>query len=208
MRIITLSDTHGKHQGLSIPDGDVLIHAGDITSRGYKNEVVDFFEWFASQNHPHKIFIPGNHDFFFEVFSSQEVLTSIPKEITYLNDSGVEIDGIHFWGSPITPWFNNWAFNRLRGEDITKHWALIPSNIDVLITHGPPQGILDRTTEGVITGCADLLHTVKLIKPSFHIFGHIHEGYGMEQSEQTTFLNASILDGHYQVRNQPFNIEI
>src|SRR5690606_12635911 len=122
MRIIALSDTHGKHRKIEIPDGDILIHAGDISSRGEKNEVVDFLDWFESQRHQHKIFIPGNHDFFFEVESLSEINSLIPEGVTYLNDSGVEIGGVRIWGSPITPWFNNWAFNRLRGEDIVKHW--------------------------------------------------------------------------------------
>ncbi len=208
MRIITLSDTHGKHNRIDVPDGDVLIHAGDVSSGGNRYEVIEFFDWFTCLKHPNKIFIPGNHDFFFERFPRDEVLKILPEEIIYLNDSGIEIDGIQFWGSPITPWLNNWAFNRLRGEDINKHWALIPQTVDVLITHGPPLGILDRTIDGVVTGCADLLNTVRAIKPQYHIFGHIHEGYGSQPDGGTTFVNASVLDERYQVRNRPFVFDI
>lgn len=121
MQIIAISDTHGKHRHLSVPEGDVLIHAGDISGSGRKDQVVDFMEWFTEQNHPHKIFIAGNHDFFFERAGLEEICSIIPKSIIYLNDSGIEINGIKFWGSPITPWFNSWAFNRNRGADIKQH---------------------------------------------------------------------------------------
>ncbi|MGO1243959.1 MAG: metallophosphoesterase [Sphingobacterium sp.] len=208
MQIITLSDTHGKHGKIEIPDGDIIIHAGDVTSMGRKHEVVAFFDWFASLKHPHKIFIPGNHDFFFEALPEYEILKWIPPGVTYLNDSGVELEGLRFWGSPITPWFNNWAFNRLPGEDIRKHWALIPAELDILITHGPPRGILDKTVGDELTGCADLLNSVRAVKPLYHIFGHIHEGYGMYKDQDTTFLNASVLDEMYQVRNQPCTFEL
>src|SRR5690625_1620059 len=143
MKIVAISDTHGRHADIVFPKGDMLIHAGDVSSRGTRTQVADFIDWFARQPHKYKIFIAGKHDFFLEQADVQEIKELIPEGIIYLNDSGVEIEGIKFWGSPVTPWFYNWAFNRDRGEEIKQHWDLIPDDIRVLITHGPPSRILD-----------------------------------------------------------------
>lgn len=209
MQIVAISDTHGTHWDLqSLPDGDVLIHAGDVTRGGTKEQVIDFLKWFAEQKHAHKIFVAGNHDFFFEQADSDEISCIIPDGIVYLNDSGVEIDGFKFWGSPITPWFNNWAFNRNRGSEIKKHWNLIPNDTDVLITHGPPFGILDETVYGKRTGCEELLLRVYQVKPKFHIFGHIHEDYGIFMKGETSFVNASVLDDWYEMKNKPIILDL
>ena len=203
MQIVAISDTHGKHRDLKIPDGDILIHAGDVTRGGTKEKVIDFLKWFAAQKHTYKVFVAGNHDFYFEETDSNKIRRLIPKNIIYLNDSGVEINDLKFWGSPITPWFNNWAFNRNRGSEIKKHWDLIPNDTDVLITHGPPYGILDETVYGKRTGCEELLLRVYQVKPIYHIFGHIHEDYGNFTKGETTFINASVLDDWYEMKNKP-----
>lgn len=208
MQIVAVSDTHGKHRDLKIPDGDVLIHAGDVTRGGTKEQVVDFLEWFAVQRHTHKIFVAGNHDFFFEQADSVMISSVIPDGIVYLNDSSIEINGVKFWGSPITPWFNNWAFNRNRGSEIKKHWELIPNDTDVLITHGPPFGILDETVYGKRTGCEELLLRVYYVKPKFHIFGHIHEDHGSFTKGETSFVNASVLDDWYEMKNEPVILDL
>src|SRR5690606_32531661 len=139
--------------------------------------------------------IAGNHDFFFEVASKDqvnEVLAEYP-EITYLNDSGVTIEGIKFWGSPVTPYFHNWAFNRFQNE-IAEHWDLIPNGIDVLITHGPPYGILDKVYhDNRNVGCLILKNKVKEVKPQVHVFGHIHEAMGVHEEGGTTYINASVI---------------
>lgn len=209
MQIVAISDTHGKHRDLQpLPEGDVLIHAGDVSRGGTKDQVTDFLEWFAEQKHTHKIFIAGNHDFFFEESEAKKISRIIPKNIIYLNDSGVEINGLKFWGSPITPWFNNWAFNRNRGSEIKKHWDLIPNDTDVLITHGPPFGILDETVYGKRTGCEELLLRVYQVKPQYHIFGHIHEDYGNFTKGETSFVNASVLDDWYEMKNKPMVLDL
>lgn len=208
MQIVAISDTHGKHRDLNIPDGDILIHAGDVTRGGTKEQVVDFLNWFTEQKHTHKIFVAGNHDFFFEETDSKKIRRIIPKEIIYLNDSGIAINGVKFWGSPITPWFNNWAFNRERGTEIKRHWDLIPNDTDVLITHGPPFGILDETVYGKRTGCEELLLRVYQVKPQYHIFGHIHEDYGSFAKGETTFVNASVLDDWYEMKNKPVILDL
>ena len=206
MQITLISDTHGFHNKLLLEGGDLLIHAGDITARGKEWEVVRFLEWFKNQNYTHKIFIAGNHDFFFERASAKHIQSIIPKEVIYLNDSGICIDGFTIWGSPIQPTFYNWAFNRERGDEIDKHWQLIPKNTDILITHGPAFGVLDQTIRGEKVGCEMLIQKINEVKPKLHVFGHIHEGYGKIVEESTTFVNASVLDIHYQYTNLPIHL--
>jgi Icc-related predicted phosphoesterase len=208
MKVVAISDTHNKHHLLHLPEGDLLLHAGDVSGRGTEAEVQFFLDWFAEQDFEHKVFIAGNHDYFFERFPESFVRHVIPDNIIYLNDSGVEINGVKIWGSPVQPWFFDWAFNRRRGPDIEKHWKLIPDDTDVLITHGPAYGILDRTIRGELVGCADLLDKIIKVKPKYHIAGHIHEAYGMEQHGGTTFINASVLDVKYKLANKPTVFEI
>jgi Icc-related predicted phosphoesterase len=208
MKVVAISDTHGYHDQLQLPSGDLLIHAGDVTKRGGESEVIEFLEWFKNQPFTHKIFIAGNHDFFFEAMSERYIATKIPDNVIYLNDSGVTIEGIKIWGSPVQPWFYDWAFNRKRGLEILRHWELIPKGTDILITHGPVEGILDKTVHGSNVGCADLKKIVKRIKPKFFICGHIHEAYGLSKMISTTYINASNLNVKYQMMNPPIVFEI
>ncbi len=145
MKIVFISDTHGRHEDVKLPQGDVLIHAGDISRTGKSVEVEAFLKWLSHQTHKYKILIAGNHDWYFESNSKIMIDSRMPDNIIYLNDSGCEIEGVRFWGSPIQPEFGNLAFNRKRGEDIKEHWDLIPLNTDILITHGSPYSILDKT---------------------------------------------------------------
>lgn len=208
MKFVVISDTHTRHDLLELPVGDVLLHAGDLTNIGFRTDVIHFLEWFESQPFRYKIFIAGNHDFFFEKHSREEINSLIPPGIIYLNDSGVTIEHIPIWGSPITPWFYHWAFNRHRGEAIQKHWNLIPPNTRILMTHGPAYQILDRTKGGDHTGCKDLLQVVQKINPEVHVFGHIHEAYGQTSIGGTTFINASVLDERYRLKNSPLTFEL
>jgi Icc-related predicted phosphoesterase len=208
LKFTCISDTHGKHNSLQLPEGNVLIHAGDVSSMGKEYEVLNFLDWFAKQDYEYKIFIAGNHDFYFERMHDADIQNIIPSNIIYLNDSGVTINGINIWGSPISPWFYDWAFNRHRGEPIKKHWDLIPTNTDILITHGPAFGILDYTTSGMRVGCEDLLLKVEEVKPKFHICGHIHEAYGMQEKDGTTFINTSVLNEKYVLVNEPIVFEL
>ena len=206
MKIVLISDTHGNHNFI-IPEGDILIHAGDVSLRGTKKEIDCFIDWFQKQPHKHKIFIAGNHDFYFEEALKNNIKIN-DTNLNYLNDSGCEIEGIKFWGSPIQPTFFNWAFNRERGEEIKKYWDLIPNDTDVLITHGPPHKILDLTKNGEYVGCEELKKKVLEIKPKLHVFGHIHEAYGKTVRNKTTFVNASLLDDKYRNVNAPIVIDI
>ncbi len=201
MKLITLSDTHGLHKSLTIPDGDVLIHAGDLTRHGSLDDVQEFNDFLGTLPHPYKIVIAGNHDFCFE--KDRRACEVLLTNCTYLQDQEVTIDGVRFYGSPWQPWFYDWAFNLERGPEIRTKWDLIPAGIDVLITHGPPYGIGDLTARGDKAGCQDLLEVIEKIKPRVHLFGHIHEGYGVTSNDVTTFINASSCDQLYQPVNPP-----
>lgn len=208
MTFVFISDTHGQHEKLVLPAGDVLVHAGDFTLRGTLPEVTAFFDWFERQPYRYRVAVAGNHDFLAE---REPVLFRqlIPENVIYLEDSGVSLDGIQVWGSPITPWFFDWAFNRQRGADIRRHWDLIPAGADVLITHGPPYGILDEVLRDPRpVGCRDLLRRVEEIKPRVHVFGHIHEGYGQLEQNGTLFVNASALDVQYRAVNGAVVVEV
>jgi predicted phosphodiesterase len=208
LKFTIISDTHGQHHQLILPKGDVLVHAGDVSARGKAAEVLDFLHWFAAQDFEHKLFIAGNHDFYFENTPADAIRQMIPAGITYLNDSGTTIGSISIWGSPVTPWFYDWAFNRRRGPDIQQHWELIPAGTQVLVTHGPVFGILDRTDGGLNAGCDDLLVKVNELKPRVHICGHIHEAYGQVSRDGTTFINASVLNQRYKLVNEPVVLEL
>lgn len=208
MKFVTISDTHGKHYGLDLPPGDVLIHGGDVSGNGKADQIIDFLNWFGNLDYQYKVFIAGNHDWFFERYSEKDIQSVIPPNVIYLNDSAVKLGDINLWGSPISPFFFNWAFNRRRGAEIKKHWDKIPAGTDILITHGPPHEILDRTDNGDYAGCVDLLNAINIIKPKVHIFGHIHEGYGMLEKDGTMFINASSVNAKYQLVNAPVEFEL
>ena len=208
MRIVCISDTHGAHHGLHLPPGDMLLHAGDVSSRGTEEQVADFLDWFGKLPYPHKVLVAGNHDFYFEQAPREDIRALIPEGVTYLNDSGVELGGLRIWGSPIQPWFFDWAFNRQRGADIQQHWDLIPPEVDILITHGPAYGILDQTVGGEAVGCEDLLNTIRRVRPQVHLAGHIHEAYGVAEHEGTLYINASILNVRYRIANDPVILEV
>lgn len=206
VKIVAISDTHKKHRKLSVPEGDILIHAGDITSKGSLNDLVDFNHWLGELPHKYKIIVAGNHDFCFqnEPIESQKLITNA----IYLQDQMITLLGLKFYGSPWQPWFFDWAFNLKRGSEIKTKWDLIPKDTDVLITHGPPMQILDKTVMKKHVGCEELIKKVLEIKPKVHIFGHIHEEYGSIIKENIIFVNASSCTHSYQAINKPIEIEI
>lgn len=221
MKLICLSDTHNQHDSITVPDGDVLIHAGDATMTDNRKEVTDFLHWFAAQPHKHKLLVWGNHSLSMDNQSvydawakprgrgyrdtnkiKQECQDIINQSgIIVLNNSGVTIEGINFYGSPVTPWFGGWGFNVQRGYDIQRYWNMIPDNTHVLVSHGPAKDILDYIPRShQFVGCANLAATIfsRLHNLKFHIFGHIHESYGMKTIEGKTFINASMLNDDYK----------
>lgn len=200
-----LSDTHSRHQKLAVPDGDLLIVAGDVTSRGNLAEVEAFDLFLGGLPHRHKIVIAGNHDFCFER-TPAEARARI-TQATYLEDEGCCIEGLQVWGSPWQPWFQNWAFNLRRGAALRARWDLIPVDVDILVTHGPPFGIGDLCYDGRRVGCEDLLVRVRELQPRLHCFGHIHEAYGVYRDGETTLVNASTCDLRYRPLNPPVVVD-
>jgi len=206
MKITFISDTHGLHQQIVLPKADMIVHAGDISSRGLLHEVSAFLDWFSLLPHQYKVFIGGNHDFLLE--NEPDLFKQlIPKSIIYLENEATEIEGIKIWGSPATPWFHNWAFNYARGAEIQKIWIRIPPEVDILLTHGPAYGFGDTLYNQQPAGCKNLLESIQKTKPVYHVFGHIHEAYGVFKNEHTTFINASCVDIKYQVVNKPITID-
>lgn len=206
MRLVLISDTHGLHRRVQIPDGDLLIHAGDLTNHGELDQVADFNAWLGDLPHPHKIVIAGNHDFCFE---QSDHAAKLLTHATYLFDAGVTVGGVRIWGSPWQPWFFDWAFNLQRGPELRAKWRLIPTGTDILVTHGPPRGFGDLTAGGERAGCADLLDEMRTrIRPQLHVFGHIHEGYGTMRDGDTLCVNASICDLDYRPVNAPVVLEL
>lgn len=179
MKIVAISDTHGLHLKMPVPpDGDVLVVAGDILRRKNNLHELEMFNyWLGLLPHTYKIVVAGNHDWIFE--SDPNAAKALTNAI-YLQDSGFEIDGVNFWGSPWTPEFYNWAFMLPRGEALAKKWARIPDETDVLITHGPPYGTLDVNLHGERCGCEALADRVsQLPNLKLHLFGHIHYSHGV-----------------------------
>ena len=211
-KITYISDTHTKHHKCTndLPGGDILIHSGDIMNSGYSvDDIYQFCDWFSGlDNYKHKIFIAGNHDRYFEDNPKDvvEILKEYPN-ITYLQDSSIVINGLTIYGSPWQPEFCNWAFNLPKGgEELESKWAAIPENTDILITHGPPQGILDMSGAPYNEpnlGCSMLRARIDKIKPMMHVFGHIHGSAGYEFNNGTYFFNASILNERYEYWNNP-----
>lgn len=208
IRIVVISDTHNRHlKAPSLPDGDVLLHAGDFSVKGSLAELAYFNDWLGSLPHPQKIVIAGNHDWCLQrtPVAARQLLTAA----TYLEDTGIWIAGLHIWGSPWQPWFHNWAFNLPRGGELAAVWRKIPDSCNVLITHGPPFGILDKVVHGESVGCEDLLSRIKGLKElKLHVFGHIHEGYGSVSAEGVSFVNASICNVRYEPCNSPVVIDL
>lgn len=208
-----ISDTHNKH--LEIPvelltGGDFILHSGDISSRGSRAEVETFLAWYNDLPYRYKILIAGNHDWFFEQAPEYEIAAVLEKypNIIYLNDSGVEIEGIKIWGSPVQPYFHGWAFNR-RGAEITPHWDLIPLDTNILLTHGPIYNYLDETRSGYKAGCPFLAEKIReLTHLQLHQAGHIHESYGrVKIYKGPTLVNASVLNLQYEMVNPPIVFE-
>jgi len=221
IRLVIISDTHGLHHGLKkfgeLPDGDILIHAGDVSNVGELYDIERFIKWFCSRPHTDKIFIAGNHDYGFET-NSHACRTIIDEAstkcfLTYLEDDGEIIETIKdgnlkFWGSPITPPFMNWAFN-MKDEHRALLWETIPDDVDILLTHGPPRDILDFSRYGFEhVGCPYLRSKVFEVKPIVHIFGHIHYSYGVHEENGTLFINASTLNERYHVTNKPVVVDV
>lgn len=226
LKIVCISDTHNHNEELEvdIPNGDILIHSGDATGRGTVAEIVRFNEWLGTLKHKfkHIVFVAGNHDWLFE--KDHHLAKSLMTNAIYVENELIELEGLKIYGSPYQPEFCNWAFNVPRGDKIKEKWDNIPYNLDILITHGPPLGFCDTLRKMMITddekgkpvyqesmvhlGCEELYKAVIEKKPKYHIFGHIHDGYGVLKTESTTFVNASTCTERYKPSNPPIVLSI
>jgi predicted phosphodiesterase len=191
MRLVCIADTHLFHDDLQLPAGDVLIHAGDLLRGGDLEELEQGLVLFSRAPHKTKIFVAGNHDQCFEEHQ-QRAVALLGPDITYLQDSGVTVDGLQFWGSPWQPAFNDWAFNLRTPAELANKWALIPEfGVDVLITHGPPRGLGDGSAVARPLGCLQLRARVAVVQPKLHVFGHIHQAGGAWHEDGTLFVNCT-----------------
>ncbi|RUS34933.1 hypothetical protein BC938DRAFT_477670 [Jimgerdemannia flammicorona] len=231
-RFVCMSDTHNHiRYNFEIPDGDVFIHAGDLTRTGTLSDCQRTLTWLKDLPHRTKLVIAGNHDLTFDTAhyektwdqwhrnkEDHERIKTLYRQaneygVVYLEDEEytlpAEDGGWRCWGSPWQPEFCDWGFNLPRGPELAAKWAQIPAHTDILITHGPPWSHLARTMNDTDVGCEDLLHRVRQVRPRAHVFGHIHEGYGYEfgtaadGTEGTLFVNASTCTLTYKPLNPP-----
>lgn len=211
-KLCFISDTHTYHNQIDTKSGDILIHSGDATFMGRRDELRDFIDWYSKQDYKHKIYVPGNHDVGLENDYEERSKWFREAGIVLLNDQSVTIEGLKIHGSPITPTFGRWSFMKDRGYDIRQHWDLIPGDTDILVTHGPAYGFGDIVygmygpSEHV--GCEDLYSKILDVQPKIHAYGHIHKGAGCINMGSTEFINASMLDEHYKVAHKPIFREI
>jgi len=213
--VTLISDTHTKHKLITsdLPGGDIILHAGDISSMGYEHEIREFCAWFSKLPYDHKVFISGNHDWGFQdnVEKTKEIL-DFYKNVVYLQDDlycvGEEYeDMVKIWGTPWQPEFYNWAFNLPRNSpEMWEKWLMIPENTDILITHGPAFGTLDQVIGRYDKlGCEMLAKRIADIKPKIHVCGHIHSGYGYVFKDGTHYFNAAVLGEDYRYHNKPIS---
>jgi Icc-related predicted phosphoesterase len=196
MRIVALADTHLQHDGLVVPDGDILVHAGDMLQHGGLDELARAVDFLRALPHRIKIIVAGNHEVCLEKHPAKA--RALLDGFVYLQDEGTVIDGVVFYGSPWQPKFRIWAFGATRGAELASKWAKIPDRVDVLVTHGPPHGFGDRIRwkdEERHVGCVDLLARVREVQPKLHLFGHIHQDRGLWSDGATRLANVTTDEG-------------
>ena len=213
MKVVCISDTHGLHKTMhhSMPKGDILCVAGDITNVGKRDDVESFGAWLSKLPYEKKFVIAGNHDWCFQNSGKKKAPQWLMKDesIIYLQDSYYIYKGLKIYGSPWQPRFYDWAFNVDRGHKIREKWKLIPDDTDILITHGPPAGILDLVPfSGSRPGCVDLLDRVIEVRPKLHVFGHTHHEHGTYERGSTIYVNAAVCNEKYTPNRKPIVVEI
>jgi len=213
--VVAVSDTHGVPlDSVPLPKGDIFVYAGDMCGKSQYWEVSEFARMVKALPYEHKVVIAGNHDI--PVSDYQEMRDELASVSHYLQDSGVTIIGLRFYGSPYSPDFfpDNWVFNQTRKSTGTvARWNAIPDDVNVLITHGPPQGVLDKCpalrdrSQYVSVGCEVLRKRVaELSALKLHVFGHIHEGRGTVKEGNVLFANVAALDGRYRPYNEMYTV--
>lgn len=217
MKIVTMSDTHCIHEYMKykVPDGDVLIHAGDFTSNGSEKQIEHFVKWFEKFPHKHKLVICGNHELKYSE-NTKGIRSFFPSSIKLIHDRSIIIDGLKFFGQPRTPRFFDWGWMYERGLEAEQVWSKVPDDTDVLICHGPPLMCGDKcpdhmdpwTKRDVHVGCPEQAKRLHQLKVRYVICGHIHESWGVHQFNETTkVVNTSICTGDYRADNPCFVID-
>ena len=198
MKILHISDTHGCHRRLhDLPQqADIIVHSGDFTMNGSEQEALDFMNWFCDLPYSKKIFICGNHD----GCLYGATIDGLDGNVHYLCNSGVEIEGLRFYGVPM-------FMEDCITDCQTRHYANIPENTDVLITHTPPLGILDLD-DSINYGSEELLSRITTVQPRLHLFGHIHARHGIKILNGITYSNGAIMNVDYSNLRKPNLIEL
>lgn len=213
MKLVFISDTHGKHRELKLPKGDILVHGGDYSNMGTLEELQDFVDWMNEQDFKYKIMVAGNHDAPFETDRRKalKIIDAFPHNLVYLEDLYVRLPGgITIYGTPWTPLFCDWHFmEKDESKEMKAHMDKIVKT-DVLVSHGPAHGVLDKCDSGDNAGSKTLLKKVKELQPKYLLSGHIHEAY-TEKPEfigKTECWNGSQLDSKYRLKNSPIVIDL
>lgn len=200
--IEAISDTHNnRHLNIKLKGADILVHAGDISNYGSYSEVKSFLDWFESlKNYKYKIFIAGNHDLSFEDKHEwlEELLAKTSSNVIYLEDRAVKLLGLKFYGTPWCPSFGDWAFMD-NENNLDTIFKCIPKDTDVLISHTPPFGVMDINRYGSNCGSQSILNNSYNVK--LHIFGHIHESYGVKEVGNKVYCNASTYKVDYNTED-------
>lgn len=231
MKITFISDTHtymydNNYKELILPEGDVLCFSGDIMSTGYnEGELIHFLKWLSKQPFKVKIFIAGNHDRLLEDKNliANEIISRYQKDgVVYLKNSSYEYEGIKFYGTPHQPFFCGWAFNVPDSNKLLTIYRAIPDDVDVLLTHCPPYGILDQSHKSNYSNPTGEEHLGSMelkealaekyhynTQPRVVAFGHIHgDGGKIIKLDNTLYINASLCDENYDPTNSIITIDL
>ena len=207
MKLVIISDSHGRHEELGTLRGDVLVHCGD-SGNGFTRHADDVDRldaWFGQQRFNRILCIGGNHDFEMQARAGRG--GQVFRNAEYLQDQAYEYRGVRFYGSPWTPELVDWAYY-LNDDELRERWELIPDEVEVLITHTPPFGILDRNSSGRNCGCRELQLRLLDLHPRVHCFGHIHASAGTTSLNGTTYVNASMVNRRYEIARAPVELDI
>ena len=221
VRVLLFSDTHGRTREMTPYEYegiDISIFSGDFTNIGGYRDIVQFKDWYLSCKSKYKVMISGNHELTLDLENQGKIRPTKPEllegktpqelknvllnepGIIYLENRSINLCGLNIFGSPYSPYFCNWAFPTPEDPNI---WDMIPQDTDIIVTHGGPLGILDKSVKGIHCGCPRLDNAILKIKPALCVFGHIHEDAGLVVKKGITYVNASVLNYHYEVAFKP-----
>jgi Icc-related predicted phosphoesterase len=209
-RACLISDTHSFHRQIQLESVDILFVAGDFSLRRTEEELIDFLSWMREQHEGSIVLVSGNHDRYYWKNTPRFLALMNEYDICYLENSSVDLLGLKIWGSPITAPALTGLKRRFEMDESSRNeiWTTIPPDVDVVITHCPPFGILD-SSEGFSLGCKSLLDRIFEIKPKYHLFGHIHQSYGRVALASTIFCNGALCgDVTYGIVNNAVYFEI